>query len=347
MSTWLRLAITILLCALLLVYVVDFQIVLETLARFEWHWTLAALAAFMLDRVLMSYKWGLLLEVRGYDIPLRHRLMVYCSAMMWGMALPSTVGADGIRIVLVRRYGVRVDDAFATILVERGIGFISALLTAVIGLLILQVILADSASYAQALLICSGCLLFATALMLFSFSRRALTTIRRILPERVLQTRVFRVLERLHESYRSLAGDRRRLALFSVLTFTEQMVMVACYGVVAIALEVDFSSSILLAAVPLAILISRLPISLDGIGIYEGIFMGVMALGGVRPEDSLAISIAARALQFLVWLPWWIALTARTGVVRADDVLETTARPAGASLPARPADHRSSAARSG
>ena len=67
---------------------------------------------------------------------------------------------------------------------------------------------------------------------------------------------------------------------------------------------------------PLAILISRLPISIDGIGVYEGIFIGIMTLGGVRPEDSLAISIAARALQILVWLPWWLMLVARTGTLR-------------------------------
>jgi uncharacterized membrane protein YbhN (UPF0104 family) len=131
-----------------------------------------------------------------------------------------------------------------------------------------------------------------------------------------------RVLERVHISYRSLATDRRRLAQFSALTFAEQVLLVACYGVVAVALEVHFSGWIMLAAVPLAILVSRLPISLDGIGIYEGIFMGVMALGGVRPEDSLAVSVAARALQLIVWLPWWLLLTAHTGAVRADEEVE-------------------------
>ena len=61
--------------------------------------------------------------------------------------------------------------------------------------------------------------------------------------------------------------------------------------------------------------ISRLPISIDGIGVYEGIFIGIMTLGGVRPEDSLAISLAARALQIVVWLPWWLMLVARTGAL--------------------------------
>jgi len=90
--------------------------------------------------VLMSFKWGLLLKIRGYSVTLTERLMVYCSSMMWGLALPSTVGADGIRILLVRRFGVRVDDALATILVERGLGFVSALLMGVMSLLLLRFI---------------------------------------------------------------------------------------------------------------------------------------------------------------------------------------------------------------
>ena len=319
MYRWLRLAITILLCALLLIYAVDVHLVLETLARFQPLWAIAALAAFTLDRLLMSFKWGLLLEVRGYRIPLLQRLMLYCSAMMWGLALPSTVGADGIRIVLARRDGVRVDDALATILVERGIGFISALLTAVMGLFILRALLPPNAAYGHAALICIACLLAGSAVLLFSFSPRALASIVRTLPERIVTSRVVRVLENLHHAYRSLTVDRRRLALFSVLTFTEQVLLIACYGVVAVALEVRFNGWFMLAAVPLAILVSRLPISLDGIGIYEGIFMGVMTLGGVRPEDSLAISIAARALQIVVWLPWWILLTARSGAMRPSE----------------------------
>jgi glycosyltransferase 2 family protein len=69
----------------------------------------------------------------------------------------------------------------------------------------------------------------------------------------------------------------------------------------------------------LSILIARLPISIDGLGVYEGIFIGVMSLGGVHPDDSLALSLAARVFQIVVWLPWWLMLVARTGALRPPD----------------------------
>jgi uncharacterized protein (TIRG00374 family) len=316
MKNWLRISITVLACALLLIYVVDVRVVLRTLTRCEPLWALVALGAFTLDRVLMSYKWGLLLNIRGYRVTLVERLMVYCSSMMWGLALPSTVGADGIRIVLVRRFGVRVDDALATILVERGLGFVSALLMAVMSLLLLRFVLPNAATYDYALIAGIASLLITILVLLASFNSRAVTSVLNLLPRRLAHSAAARLISRLHEAYRSLAFDRGRLALFFMLTVTEQLLMAACYGLVALALQLEFNSVFLLAAVPLAILISRLPISIDGLGVYEGIFIGIMTLGGMRPDDSLALSLAARVFQIVVWLPWWLMLVARTGAVR-------------------------------
>jgi uncharacterized protein (TIRG00374 family) len=321
-KTSIRILVTIALCALLLIYVVDLDEVFATLRRCDPWWALAALAALTLDRVLMSYKWGLLLAIRGYAVTLAQKLMVYCSAMMWGLALPSTVGADGIRVVLVRRFGVRVDDCLATILVERGVGFVSALAMAILGLIILRTKVPHEPVYDIALV--GGMLGVAAAIgvLVFSFSSNALTAALKLLPGRLAESKIARLLTQLHDAYRSLAVDRRRLAYFSTLTFLEQVLMVACYGLTAKALGVDFSALFLLAAVPLAILISRLPVSLDGIGVYEAIFMAVMTLGGVRPEDSLAVALAARALQIIVWTPWWLALIGQTGAMRPPKAAE-------------------------
>jgi uncharacterized protein (TIRG00374 family) len=316
MKTWLRFIVMLALCVALLVFVVDIRVVAGTLTRCDPSWALIAVAALTVDRVLMSYKWGLLLAIRGYSIGLVRQLMVYCSAMMWGLALPSTVGADGIRVVLVRRFGVRVDDTLATILVERGIGFVSALLTALLGVLILRTQIALSPTFDTLLLLGGLALLGAIAIVLFSFSDRALDWMLRLIPRRFAEARITQLFKRLHAAYKSLGVDLPRLFLFSTLTFLEQILMIACYGLTAVALGIEFNAMFLFAAVPLAILISRLPVSIDGIGVYEGIFIGIMTLGGVRAEDSLAISLAMRALQIAVWFPWWLLMALNTKNLR-------------------------------
>jgi uncharacterized protein (TIRG00374 family) len=253
--------------------------------------------------------------------------MVYCSAMMWGLALPSTVGADGIRVMLVRRFGVRVDDTLATILVERGIGFIVALLTAVVSLIVLRMVLPQAPVYDYALAFGLAGLLAGIVILVFSFTDHALSSVLRLIPKRFADSSAARLLERLHEAYASLASDRPRIAAFSALTLVEHVTVIVCYGLVARALEVPFNPMFMFAAVPLAILVSRLPISLDGIGVYEGIFIAILALGGVRPADALAISLAARALQVVVWFPWWLMLAARTGVRPPADTVTPATEP--------------------
>jgi glycosyltransferase 2 family protein len=323
MKTWLRFIVMLALCVALLVYVVDIRVVAQTLARCNVGWALIALAALTIDRVLMSYKWGLLLAIRGYSLGLIRQLMVYCSAMMWGLALPSTVGADGIRVVLVLRFGVRIDDTLATILVERGIGFVSALLTALLGVLILRTQVALSPTFDSLLLLGGLALIGAITIVLFSFSDRALDWMLRLIPRRFAAGRIAQLFTRLHAAYKSLGVDRPRLLLFSTLTLVEQVLMIACYGLTAVALGIEFNAIFLFAAVPLAILISRLPISIDGIGVYEAIFIGIMTLGGVRPEDSLAISLAMRALQIVVWLPWWLMMAMEAKTVRPPESAAT------------------------
>ncbi len=245
MKTGLRIVVTLLLCALLLIYVADIRLVVQTLTRCDPFWVSLALLAFLLDRVLMSYKWGLLLAIRGYSITLVQRLMVYCSAMMWGLALPSTVGADGIRVMLVRRFGVRVDDTLATILVERGIGFIVALLTSVASLIILRAMLPQDAMYDYALALGvaglavrhlrAGVLVHEPCIELRASADSAIAS---------LESKAVRILERLHEAYVSLASDRRRIAAFSALTLVEHILVIICYALVAKALQSAIQSSV-------------------------------------------------------------------------------------------------------
>jgi hypothetical protein len=179
--------------------------------------------------------------------------------MMWGLALPSTVGADGIRVMLVRRFGVRVDDTLATILVERGIGFIVALLTTVASLIILRTMLPHDVVYDYCLIFGVAGLLVGIGLLVFSFTSNALNSALKLFPQRFADSKAAQLLVRLHEAYAALGNDRRRIAAFSVLTLLEHILVIVCYALVAVALRVEFNPLFIFAAVPLAILVSRLP----------------------------------------------------------------------------------------
>jgi glycosyltransferase 2 family protein len=212
-----------------------------------------------------------------------------------------------------------------------------------VSLLLLRFLVPNAAEYDTPLLVGIASLLVTIGVLLLSFNRKSLTALLNLLPRRVAHSSAARLVSRLHEAYRSLASDRRRLALFFALTLTEQLLVTVCYGLVALALQLQFNPVFLLAAVPLAILVSRLPISIDGLGVYEGIFIAIMSLAGVHPDASLALSVAARVFQIVVWLPWWLMLVARTGALRppAEPVTPepTTTEPTTTEPPRRVASH--------
>ena len=101
MKFWLRIALSIALVVVLFTYVVDAREVVGIVQRFDAGYLLLAIVVVTLDRILMTFKWTLLLRAQGYRLPLLQGVTIYCTSMVWGMALPTTVGADAIRAVLV------------------------------------------------------------------------------------------------------------------------------------------------------------------------------------------------------------------------------------------------------
>jgi len=66
MKFWLRIALSIALVVLLFTYVVDAREVVHILQRFDAGYLLLAIAVVTLDRILMTFKWTLLLRAQRY-----------------------------------------------------------------------------------------------------------------------------------------------------------------------------------------------------------------------------------------------------------------------------------------
>ena len=82
----------------------------------------------------MTFKWTLLLRAQGYRLPLFQGVMIYCTSMVWGLALPTTVGADAIRAVMVTKRGFNGTDVVTSIVIERMVGFVLALALGLVSL---------------------------------------------------------------------------------------------------------------------------------------------------------------------------------------------------------------------
>jgi len=271
-----------------------------------------------LDRILMTYKWGLLLRLRGLHLPLWRGVQMYCAAMIWGMFLPATVGADAIRAVSASRMGLPLSEVTASIIIERMLGFMSALVLALCSLTLLSKLGVLEARFAPLWWIALALLIGALGAFSASFSHRTYQLIHERLLARFRESGVMARLRRFHETYRAYQEHKSGMTVFFGLSFAEQLLPILHSWLIAVGMGIDVGLLFIAGAVPLSLLIARIPISIDGLGVYDGAFILLMALAGVSPAESVAIAMIGRILQILTWLPWWAAYVMGRGSLRPE-----------------------------
>lgn len=305
MKFWLRLAASALLIVLLLAYIVDAGEVVAILQTLAPTYIALAVLVVTIDRVLMAYKWTLLLKVHGAHLSLWQAVAIYCTSMVWGLALPATIGADAIRAVMVTRRGFDGAQVVSSIVVERVIGFVLALGLAIVCLIVLRTL--DVLDHAFDKAVYAGIAMLGSAIVLLTLSmndRLAARLFARA-PPWLRTSRIFAATARAAAEYRALGASRTTMLKFGVLTVIEQVFSVCLVWVLARGMDIPVDALVLLGVLPLSTLLSRLPISFDGIGVFEVVFVGLLTLAGIAPEAAFAIALSGRFIQLAAFLPWW------------------------------------------
>jgi glycosyltransferase 2 family protein len=316
MKLLLKLAVTVSLVAVIVWQLGDLREVGRLLVRIDPAYVLLVLLVSTLDRALMTYKWGRLLRGRGLRLPFFRGLQIYCASMIWGMFLPATVGADAIRAFSTSRTGLDANEVVASILIERMVGFISALLLGLLSLLLMPLLGWRVARFEPMWWLGSLVLLGSTLAFATSLSQRGFDFLHDHLLSYFAHTPITRRLRQFHLTYLAYRHEKRSLAVFFGLTFGEQLMPILFVWLIARGLGIEVGVLDILVAVSLTLLISRLPVSIDGVGVFEGAFMLLMSLAGLTAAESIAISLAGRILQTASWLPWWLAHVIGYGELR-------------------------------
>lgn len=264
------------------------------------------------DRALMTYKWVWLMRAQESHLPLLKGMRIYCASQMWGLILPSTMGADAIRAFLSTQAGLSGKRVIASIVIERMIGFIAALLLGLIALWILGDYVMFDERLGMIWWGASGLLVVAILVFGISLSDTLYRAIYERLLGRYADGKWIGRIRRVHQEYRDFRAGKGKLAIFFFLTFIEQMFSMAVAWLVARALHVEVGILFMAGAIPLALLVSRLPLSIDGLGVFEAVFIFLLAIVDVPAAAAVAIALGARVLQIVAWTPWWLAYMVET-----------------------------------
>ncbi len=259
---------------------------------------LAAAAVDFLMISTNSLRWKVLLKAKGILLSLPRLIRYYLVGIFFSAFLPTSVGGDFARIVGVASSTDRRADAFASVVVERLMGFFVLIPICLISIPFVAGRLDD----VRPLLIIglAGLLIFAAAyaVLLRPVARR----ISRILDPLFNLFPRFKVKERLEKAYEAIVRYRDcRGAVFQgfVLSVASRLLWVlGCYFV-AIAFSLDISFVTLLVVVPVVELARAIPISLSGIGVREAAFVALLGQFGVDENLAFAYGLVVYFVFFL------------------------------------------------
>jgi glycosyltransferase 2 family protein len=270
---------------------------------------------FLLDRASMSYKWNVLLKVRGAGLSHISAFRVYLASGFIGYILPSSLGSDIYRAARLSVDGRRVSNVSATIVVERVLGMLAILSLSCAALLWL--VLTERKDLAPLLGAVASALGVGVVLTLISISNGPYALFRRI-TRRVAGNKIVRMLYALHDEYISLSKGVRSLVAFYFLSLLNQVIQSLMFVPILVSLDVPVEWMTLFAVLPLNKAMVQLLPSPAAIGVGEGSIVVALSLAHVPPAQGLVVALVLRAIDLCMLAPAGIAYAADAWLLRRD-----------------------------
>jgi len=250
---------------------------------------LAALADFGVI-FINSLRWRVLLAARGIRASQARLLYYYLVGNFFSAFLPTAVGGDVVRVVGLSAGTDRRADVFASVLVERLLGFFVLL---PLGLCAIPFIGRDQVDWGVIVTVWAIAGLFflvAFVVMLRPVARQLL----RILDPLLRPFGRFKVREKIEHTYEAVVSYKccwpALVKGFLISAVSRLFWITGCY-LVARAFSIDIGFPTLLLVVPIVELSRMIPISISGIGVREATFVALLSQFGVDGTLAFTYSV--------------------------------------------------------
>jgi uncharacterized protein (TIRG00374 family) len=275
---------------------VGFREVLGTLANIIWAWYLLAFAIFLLNIVIRSYRWTILLHSLNDRPPFRRLLYLYFVGFFANNFIPTGFGGDVVKVVSLRqRYG-RGTEALSSVIMDRLTGLLGTSLIALLALTWNTLNRTTSIDLPLGLWLVIFMISFGIPAGFLLIRWTDLLGVMTVRIPVIRQLPLYDRVERLVDTVHRYPLPTLFKALLISLPFTINLVLIQFS--VARALSVDVPPILFALFVPLIALINLLPIAFNGLGVREGVYLFLFVPAGVAPQAAVAMSLAYYFLRF-------------------------------------------------
>jgi glycosyltransferase 2 family protein len=267
----------------------------------------AAVALYTGILALSTWRWRLLLQAQGYEAPVRHLSASYLVANFFNNFLPGNIGGDLVRVRDSSRLTGSTTASVAVVAIDRILGFSALYALALVAFLVGPARVRALGGVVPAL----GVLTVIFAVLAYIFFRPG--TARRLMSATGLAALPwmrdrFEVVQAAVDVYR----QRVTAVWMAFAASVALQALVVCYFYdVAHSWHIPLSFAACFLVVPLCILAQAVPISFNGWGIRESVFVLYFGQLGVPRDSTLAFSLVGAGLMVLLSLAGAVVWTSR------------------------------------
>ncbi len=260
-----------------------------------------ALAFFIVAIVVNGAKWQVLLRAQGVQVPFGAVLRFIFVGFFFNLFLPAGVGGDVMRGFGLARYTDRAADAAVSVIVDRVIGLMGYMTTAVVAAIV-AVNFTGHTELRQVEWVAMIALVVLALGFGMLISRRL-----RLLIARLFEISFLAPLRPLWDRISDAFGAYRFRYKSLLLAFGIGLLGIACTTLLNWLLSQSMGGLMSIEAIslfnPLIALVQTVPISIGGIGVNQTAYPFFFSLAGVPTDHALAVSILMQLVTILGGLP--------------------------------------------
>jgi len=296
-SRALRLLVSFGLLALVL-WLAHWQSVVGVLRQVEGRWVLIAFLLGVADRLLLKYRWQILLAARGVPVGFLRLFGIQLAANFFGAFLPSSMGVDAVRIAALCRAGEPTALVVAATLVDRASIVIA---TFIFGSAAILTLAGERIprGVEQVVLYSTLAVVGVTLAALHPLVRR---WVRLALLPRIPE-RWGRAVSAIADASLAFRHEGRTLIVVAVLTAVLLMIRILFTKALTLACGVEIPITSLMLIIPILWIILMLPVTIGNIGLQDAGYVGLMSLIGVGAPIAVSVSLLEHVILRLVCLP--------------------------------------------
>lgn len=239
-----------------------------------------------LTHVLGFFRWRMLIQAAGINIPFRKLASSFCGGIFFSIFLPSTIGGDLVRTADLAVQTQKTRQVIATVFLDRLSGYIGLVLVVLPAIVLGGSLIADKVVYISAAVITA--LLALILVILFNKPVYEKINFFLSLPG---SGRIKEMIRDMHREIHIFRGHKKMILANLALSFIIQLVFPLGVYFTGISLGLEINPFYFFIFIPIISAITLLPVSLGGLGLREGLYVVYFAKAGVLKQLALAMSL--------------------------------------------------------